>query len=216
MKFAFMTFAMALALGFSAEASVLKLEAGSKSTNGVTISKSGVAEIDGQTYELTTVGSGLRSKKVLLANVKVYVAQLLVSRPTSFVRKDSEALKSLEDSQTVAMHLSFLRTVDADKVQVSFRDALVANHVKILEPEIKKFLAAVSAGGDASANHSLVIVTNKNSDGSETLVYEDTQGRETKITGPRGFTHDIFSIWLGASADDGIAALKRSLLSSQD
>ncbi|WP_413288737.1 chalcone isomerase family protein [Bdellovibrio sp. HCB337] len=213
MKTALMTFATALALGVSAEASLLKLDPGTKTTQGVRISKGGTAEIDGRTYDLTTVGSGVRSKKVLISKVKVYVAQLLVSNPNAFIRKDSDALKSLADSQTVAMHLSFLRTVDADKVQVSFRDALIANHVKIMDPEIRQFLAAVAGGGDASANRALTIVINKNSDGSETLVYEDTHGRESKITGPRGFTRDIFSIWLGASADEGVADLKRSLLS---
>ena len=61
MKTAFITLASTLALSFSANAALLKLEPGSKTNNGVTISKAGQASIDGKDYDLTTVGSGLRS-----------------------------------------------------------------------------------------------------------------------------------------------------------
>lgn len=212
MKTALIALATTMTLGFSANAALLKLEPGQKSNNGVTISKGGTANIDGKDLDLTTVGSGLRSKKVLLANVKVYVAQLLVSRPNSFVRKDGEALKSLEDSQTVAMQLSFLRTVEAEKVKISFRDAFDANGVDINNPAIKALLAAVAQGGDATANGHLTFVTNKHSDGTETLIYEDTAGKQAVIKGDKGLTHDVLSMWIGNPADDGLATLKKSLL----
>lgn len=212
MKTAIIALATTMALGFSANAALLKLEPGQKSNNGVTISKGGTATIDGKEHELTTVGSGLRSKKVLLASVKVYVAQLLVSSPNAFVRKDGEALKSLEDSQTVAIQLSFLRSVEAEKVKVSFRDAFDVNRVDINSPAIKALLAAVEKGGDATANGTLTFVTNKHSDGSETLVYEDTAGKQAVIKGDKGLTRDVLSMWLGNPADDGIANLKKSLL----
>lgn len=212
MKTAFIALATTMALGFSAQAALLKLEPGQKSNNGVTISKGGTATIDGKDFDLTTVGSGLRSKKVLLANVKVYVAQLLVSSPNAFVRKDAEALKSLEDSQTVAMQLSFLRSVEAAKVKVSFRDAFDANGVDINNPAIKALLAAVEQGGDATANGTLTFVLNKHSDGTETLIYEDTAGKQAVIKGDKGVTHDVLSMWIGNPADDGLATLKKSLL----
>lgn len=212
MKTAFIALATTLSLGLSANAALLKLDPGQKSNNGVVISTGGTANIDGKDLQVTTVGSGLRSKKVLVANVKVYVAQLLVSNPNSFVRKDSEALKSLEDSQTVAMQLTFLRSVEADKVKVSFRDAFDANNVDINNPAIKQLLAAVEKGGDATANGTLTFVANKHSDGTETLIYEDTAGKQVTVKGDKGLTHDVFSMWLGNPADDGIAALKKSLL----
>ncbi|MBS1971251.1 MAG: chalcone isomerase family protein [Bdellovibrionales bacterium] len=212
MKSALIALTAILSLGLSANAALLKLDPGQKSNNGVTISTGGTATIDGKDFQLTTVGSGLRSKKVLVANVKVYVAQLLVSNPNSFVRKDADALKSLEDSQTVAMQLSFLRSVEADKVKVSFRDAFDANNVDINNPAIKQLLAAVEKGGDATANGTLTFVANKHSDGTETLIYEDTAGKQVTVKGDKGLTHDVFSMWLGNPADDGIAALKKSLL----
>jgi hypothetical protein len=216
MKTTFFAFFTTLTLSFASQAALLKLDPGQKSNNGINVSAGGVATVDGHAYKLNTVGSGLRSKKVLLANIKVYVAQLLVSSPNSFVRKDNEALKSLEDSQTVAIQLAFLRTVDAAKVQVSFRDALDANKVDINQGAIKQLLSAVNNGGDANSGGTFTFVVNKNSDGSETLVYEDTAGKQVEIKGDKGLTHDVFSMWLGVPADDGIANLKSSLIHSQD
>ena len=112
----------------------------------------GTASIDGKDFDLTTVGSGLRSKKVLLANVKVYVAQLLVSSPNSFVRKDREALKSLEDSQTVAMQLSFLRTVEAEKVKISFKEGLP---MSINEIEFKNPIELIEEANKIGGRHGL-------------------------------------------------------------
>jgi len=212
MKTAFFALVATLAMSMTSHAELLKLSAGDKSNNGINVSKTGAATIDGKTYDLTTVGAGLRSKKVLLINVKVYVAQLLVSSPTRFVRTDTGALKSLDDSQTVAIQMAFLRTVDASTVQVSFRDALDTNKVNSASPSIKKFLDAVAAGGDALENKTLTIVINKNSDGTETLVYEDSTGKQTKIVGNKGLTQSIFSIWLGTPDDDGVANLKAALL----
>jgi hypothetical protein len=212
MKSMFFTLMASFMLSLSANAALLKLEPGQNNNNGVNISKSGAATLNGNTYELTTVGSGLRSKKVLLANVKVYVAQLLVSSPERFSRTNADALKSLEDSQTVAIQLTFLRSVDADKVQVSFRDAFDANKIDINTQAMKQFLSAVQNGGDALDGKTLTIATTKNSDGSEVLVYEDSNGKQTTIKGNKGLTHDIFAIWLGTPADDGVANLKKSLL----
>lgn len=216
MKTALCLFVSTLALSFTALASQLTLVPGPTANNGVNISKSGTATIDGKSVELTTVGSGLRSKKVLVTNVKVYVAQLLVSSPNRFTHKDAEALASLQDSQTVAVMMTFLRTVDAGKVQVSFGEAFTANNIDTNAPAIKAFLDAVMNGGDATSGHSFTIVVSKNTDGSETLGYEDTAGKQTLVTGPKGFTQQIFSIFLGNPSDDGVKALKNSLIHSQE
>lgn len=194
------------------QAGLLKMEKGSRSIEGINISKSAVASVDGKESQLGTVGAGLRWKKVLLTKVKVYVAQLLVSSPARFIKKDHEALKSLADSDVVALQMSFLRTVEADKVQTSFRDALAANKVDLSSSAIKTFLGAVQKGGDATAGGHLTILIKKYSDGSEALIYEDTNGKQTTIMGGRGFTEQIFSIWLGHPSDDGVAALKNDLL----
>ncbi len=111
------------------------------------------------------------------------------------------------------MNLSFLRTVEAAKVQSSFRDALEANNINADTGAIAQFLAAVDKGGDAKEGQSLTIATNKLADGSETLSYEDTNGKLTTITAPKGTSAQIMAIWLGAPADSGVAKLKESLIS---
>ncbi|WII72075.1 hypothetical protein QJS83_16560 [Bdellovibrio sp. 22V] len=211
MKFAFVV-APLLALTLHAEASLLKLEKGARSIEGVNISKSAEVTLGSEKSALGTVGGGLRWKKVLFSKVNVYVAQVLVSSPERFIKKDKEALKSLEDSSITAIQMTFLRTVEADKVQTSFRDALSVNKVDLKNTTIKTFLDAVKNGGDAASGGSLTVLVQKHSDGSETLIYEDTAGKQTKIKGDRGLAHDIFAIWLGTPADDGVAALKNDLL----
>lgn len=167
---------------------------------------------DGETLKLTAVGSGLRAKKVVFVNVKVYAGQLLVSDLGTFKKAESEALGSLKDQKAVAIQMHFLRDVDADNVQKSFKEALHANGIKTEEAPVKDFLEAVSKGGEAKEGKALTVVGHKNKDGSETISYETTSGQATTIKGSAGFIEKIFSIWLGKSSDDGVAQLKKSIL----
>lgn len=208
---------MALVLGLVlvnslAFANVLTLEGEDKTIEGVKIAKSGVIENEGQKYPVGLVGAGLRAKKVLIANVKVYVAQLLASDPTKFVRAETEALHSLENMQGVAIQMLFLRTVEAEKVQVSFQDALIANQADLKALYIKEFLNAVAKGGDAVEGKTLTVVALKNTDGTETVIYENSAGQAQKINGPVGFSTQVLSIWMGKAADTGVAALKSQII----
>lgn len=196
-------------------ASVLTNGAPGKKIETVQVFSSVSTQIDHQSVTLDLAGAGLRAKKVLFSNVKVYVAELFASDLQLFVRNESEALTSLGKSPVVAIRLGFLRTVGADQVQVSFREALTANSVNIADPAITQFLKAVAAGGDALVNTSLVMLMVKNADGTETIAYEDSKNVLTAINGPAGFSQKILSIWLGKPADPGLATLKSSLVSGQ-
>jgi hypothetical protein len=79
---------------------------------------------------------------------------------------------------------------------------------------VKAFLDAVKNGGDANSGESLTVLAHKNSDGSEVLIYEDSKGKQTTITGEKGLTQNIFSMWLGRSADEGVVSLKSDLLAN--
>ncbi|MGZ3782249.1 MAG: chalcone isomerase family protein, partial [Pseudobdellovibrionaceae bacterium] len=158
---------LTLILGFilmnsMAFANVLTLEGEDKTIEGVKIAKTGTIVSDNKTLTVNLVGAGLRSKKVLIANVKVYVAQLLASDPSKFIRSENEALHSLENMQSVAIQMNFLRTVEAEKVQVSFQDALIANQADLKGNAVKEFLNAVAKGGDAIEGKTLTIVALKN------------------------------------------------------
>ena len=137
------------------------------------IAQTAVLSLNKQDIPLALIGAGLRAKRILIANVKVYVAQLFSSDAAQFVRTEKGALDSLRDSRTTVMSLTFLRNVDAPTVQQSFKEALTKNAVNLTEPAMAAFLQAVVQGGDAVSGKTLVFAFQKNADGSETATYED-------------------------------------------
>jgi hypothetical protein len=197
-----------------AHADLLTMKAGTTVKNGVTISTGATATVEGKTYDLTTVGSGLRNKRVIF-DVPVYIAQLLVSDASRYVKTEAGALPSLDNETSVAIRLNFLRDVPADKVTTSFQDGLDANAVDAKDADIVQFMAAVTKNGDAKNSGSLTIFLTKNDDGTETLAYENLRGPKADVTvvkGSKGLTNKVLSIWLGKTADSGLAALKTELM----
>lgn len=203
--------ALTLAIGATASAGILTTTPGKKSVEGVNIATGATASVDGNSLALTTVGAGLRTKKVLIAKVKVYVATLMATDPAAFARKDGQALNSLASQNGAAIQLTFLRGVDASTVQSSFKDALDANNVSLNKSEINAFLKAVAQSGDARDGKTLTIAYASTANG-DSIAYEGTTGDATVIRGPKGFAKDIFSIWLGTPSDNGVAELKQQLL----
>ncbi|MBC7371575.1 MAG: chalcone isomerase family protein [Bdellovibrionaceae bacterium] len=192
-----------------ASALTLKTEPGPTNIEKVSIAQSATTA-DG--IKLVSVGAGLRTKKVVFVNVKVYIGQLFVANIGAFRKNISEALKSSADAAPIAIQLHFLRDVDAEKVQSSFKDALESNKVDLKKTEIEKFLSAVKTSGAAKEGKSLTILGSKAKDGTETIVYEDVNGKATTVGGPAGFIQEIFAIWLGTPSDDGVAKLKAEIL----
>jgi len=174
---------------------------------GVTLTTAGLSK-NGQ--KLQYVGAGLRSKKVVMVNVRVYVGEFFVADTAKFQK--SNALQSVTESSPALIQLHFLRDVDAEKVQSSFKEALEANKVDLKKEEVQKFLEAVKSGGEAKKGKMLSILGAKKSDGSETITYEDSNSKATTVSGGAGFIRDIFAIWLGIPSDDGVAKLKAEIL----
>ena len=167
---------------------------------------------EGETIKLSSVGAGLRAKKVVFVNVKVYAGQLFVSDLATFKKSEGEALGSLKAQKAVAIQMHFVRDVDADNVQKSFKEAFKANNINPDDASVKEFLDAVSQGAEAKEGKALTVLGTKMKDGSEVITYETTSGQATQIKGGEGFIEKIFAIWLGKSADDGVANLKKSIL----
>ncbi|QDK45400.1 hypothetical protein DOM22_09680 [Bdellovibrio sp. ZAP7] len=197
-------------LSFSANAALLKTESGTQKMEKIALSPSATANVDGEEVKLTEVGAGLRAKKVVFVNVKVYIGELYVADMAKF--KKTDALASLKDQKAVAIQLHFLRAVDGENVQKSFKEALSANSVNLDDASLKQFLDAVSKGGEAKEGKALTILGSRMKDGSEKISYETTSGAVTEIKGSSGLIEKVFSIWLGKPADDGVAELKKSLL----
>ncbi|KHD87053.1 MAG: hypothetical protein OM95_16465 [Bdellovibrio sp. ArHS] len=202
----------AVLLSVNASAALLTPASGGDKLEKVTLAPSASVQVEGESVTLTSIGAGLRAKKVVFVNVKVYVGQLYVSSPATFKKSDSEALTSLKEQKAVAIQLHFLRDVDAENVQKSFKEALTANKINTQEASIQQFLDTVAKGGEAKEGKALSIVGSHLKDGSESIIYETTAGNVTEVKGPAGFIEKIFSIWLGKPADDGVAQLKKSIL----
>ena len=197
-----------------ASAGVLTLEGGTNKINGVTIANSATltSETNSEVEKLDLIGAGLRTKHVIITDIKVYVTQLFFDNAGKFVRTNAGALTSLADMKAGAIHLTFLRDVDAQTVQTSFKDALKMNNVDLKNAGVTAFLAAVNDGADAAKDKSMNISLKKESDGKVTVVYENTDGDETTISGDETLFQAIFSIWLGQSADSGLETLKGTLI----
>jgi Chalcone isomerase-like len=195
----------------STNAQVLSRTLGTNEIAGVKLAKSADAKINGANVSLTEIGAGLRQKKVLIANVKVYVAELFSSEPVKMDKASDKVLNALASMNTVAMQLTFMRNVEAEKVQVSFRDALTANKVNIDDPAIKQLLDYVVKGGEAKEGKTLTFLAFKNSDGTDSLSYETNDGVVSTVKG-KDLIKNVFSMWLGEPADDGLKKLKEDLL----
>lgn len=213
MKFSALFLSLAL-LTQVANAGVLTLENGTKKIEGVNVANSASLTLPGTTTaeKLDSIGAGLRTKKVLVSNVKVYVAQVFLDNAGKFVRTNDGAVKSLADMKAGAIHLTFLRNVDAPTVQISFRDALEANDVDTNDKGIAAFLSAVKDGADAKEGKSMNISLKRSDDAKVTVVYENTSGVEKIVTGGETLFKGILSIWLGEPADSGLATLKAAIL----
>jgi hypothetical protein len=198
----------------AANAELLTLKAGANNKESVNISTGATANVDGANYDLTTVGSGLRKKKVVIVPIKVYVAQLLVNDQARYVKTDAGALPSIDNQTTIAIHLTFLRDVPASNIKESFQVSLDANGVPSNDADIVKFMSLVDEAGAATTNGSLTIVVNKAADGSESLALENKGSSSVLKTmkGGKGLAHKIASIWLGVPADDYLKELKAELL----
>lgn len=198
-------FAQCLGTPLALAQSILTTTPGSKIIQGIKIAQSGSVTIEGRTTNLVTIAAGLR-KKTLVVPLNVYVLQVLVSESKTNV------LASVNSAKVVVLYLNFLRTVEAVKIQNSFRDGLVANGVDLKDSSISAFLNAVAEKGDATENGSMVMAFEKLDDGSEKITYESTKLANKTINAPAGTAQKIINIWFAKSADNGLADLKAVLL----
>lgn len=196
-------------------ANVLNVETSDRTIEGVKIARSATLPTENGDVKLDFIGAGLRNKKVLVANVKVYVTQVLADNAGKFVRTSAGALNSTDDMNVLAFTLTFVRDVEADKIMTAFTDSFDANDVDTDNAGIKSFLKAVKVSGQADNNKTMSIVLRRLADNTTEVTYESTSGKLSKINGDASVFKSIASIWLGRSADDGLAVLKSSILKGE-
>lgn len=192
-------------------ATMLSGEGSAGTLEGVNLPAKARLEVQGRSTSVTSVGYGLRFKKVVVVKAKVYVGQLLLSEPNSFVREHAKALDSLQSAKAVVMQMHFLRDVEGKTLEEAFRDSFKENKVSLEGEPIQKFLAAVKAGGPAKEGKALIVAGEKVG-GKELVTYEGSDGKPITIEGGEGFRRQIFSLWLGEPTDSGVENLQEGLL----
>lgn len=197
-----------LVTSMQAQGSILTLQTGAKKIEGVPTATGGSVSLQGQAITLQPVCAALRWKPVLVAKVNAYVGQILSTDASKFIRNESQAIDSLNLSNTIVFHYTMLRDVDSATLTKSFRDGLVANKINMSQAHINALVAAVSGVGDIRKNQTMFAAVRKNADGTETLFFENPAGTVSEIQGPAGFSRDMIAIWLGTPADKGIADFK--------
>ncbi|MCB0366414.1 MAG: hypothetical protein H6624_09305 [Bdellovibrionaceae bacterium] len=212
MKKAFFAAVAALSLSISAQGGVLQHQGANGKIEGVEISTSAMADVNGRQYELTTTGAGLRNKKVAILKVKVYVGQFLVSDSGAFVRDLGGALDSVDNMKAVAMRMSFLRSVEVEKLVDAYKLGMEANNLNLSAPDVQGFLQAVQDGGDAQGGQDMVVVGEKLADGTEVVTYQNSEGKTWTINGAAGFVKGIMSLWIGNTIEKETEQLKKNLI----
>jgi hypothetical protein len=195
------------------QASVLTFGPGSNTIQGVTVSDTAVSSVADRHSNLVHVASSLRTKFVAITHVKVYVAQLFASDHSKFDCTEGGALNSVDNQQTVALSMAFLRNVDAQTVSTSFEESFAANGVSLSDASISAFLKTIQEAGPAASNTNWIIVGEKLPDGTEAVTFENSHGQSTTTVGQKGFIKSVLSIWLGqpASGDGDLGSLIKKL-----
>lgn len=194
-------------LAFAAEP---KLQLGSQKIEGVTLADAGEFPLGDASLSLKRASAGLRYKKVVFVKAKVYVAQLFLADPGKYKRSEAEALPSLAEQKGLAMRLTFLRDVDAKKIEGAFREGLEESGIKD-DPEMKGFLAAALAGGESKTDSTILVVADRPAAGKERLAYTGPNGKTTVLESSGGLINKVFSLWLGKMSDSGLESLKKDL-----
>lgn len=203
---------IALLISFTtltSQADILSFDSGTKSIEGVTLNKSATTS---NGTKLDLIGAGLRNKRVLIVNAKVYVIQIFSNNKNGFSR-DAAALSSLVgNSSSVALKITMLRTVEASSLAVSFKEAIEANNYTI-DSEVSKLLNVVESGADGLQGHSLLLLLEKTTDPTKVnFSYQDANNAVKKLTTESSSLTKVLSIWLGIPADKGLAETKSQLL----
>lgn len=205
-------FSIVMAASVLAQAALLSYVPGKYKYENVVLNQTAAINDDkGAPTEakMDLLGAGIRSKTILVASVKVYVLQLFADNKAAFSR-DANALNSLDSSSRVALKIDMLRTVSADSLSTSLKDAVEANGYPV-DGEIGNLLSLMSKSAEATSGKSLALLMVKK-DGKTNVYYEDTKGVMQSFVGSADLSKKILSIWLGTPADDGLAALKTTLL----
>lgn len=156
--------------------------------------------------KLVLTGAGVRKKKIVLVKVSVYAAASYLD--SSVKLNQQNPMESMRKAKAKALHLTFLRDIDSEKIRSSFGDALKKNNVDLENPAIKKALAVLDF--DVKEGQTLSLVGYKKNETTDALVFE-TPGGPVTLEGP-DVSSLFWQIWFGIPEDSGLENLKAELV----
>lgn len=163
---------------------------------------------EGKKVPFYLTGAGVRTKKVVLLKVDVYVAASYLDQKGGISKQNP--MQTISQSRGKAMVLTFLRDIDKEKIRETFTEALLNNDVDIQLPEVKKFLTGVQF--DIKEKDQWVFLGYRMPEGSEMLLLETPKG---KIEGKgKNLATQFWKMWFQKPIDNGVESLKEKLLNS--
>jgi hypothetical protein len=172
----------------------------------------------GPVIPMTTIGSGLRKKKILLVTFRVYTARFFVSAADAakFERAPTRALESLDSIPAVAMHLTFERSVSPQQLGDSLDAAMNANGYDVKHDTDLQALSKAIRFSDAIPSGSTAILAAIRVDqNTDLVVYQSPSGAIASVRGRSGLKRALMSAWFGKPADGGLRGLRDEILGAK-
>lgn len=170
---------------------------------------------EGPAIPMTLIGSGLRKKKVLFINFRVYTARFLVSarEADGFDRAPDRALESLDRIPAVAMHLTFERSVSADQLTDGVTAAMNANGYDVNgDADLQSLSRAMRSMGAIPTGAVGILAAVSVDAATDLVVYQAPSGTVASIRGRSGLKRALMSAWFGTPADGGLRVLRDEIL----
>jgi hypothetical protein len=171
-------------------------------------------KVEDRAVQLKAVTAGIRVKKVVFVKAKVYVAELLASTPEKFQKDEASALTSLQEMDSVAMKLTFLRDVEAKSFRGAFLDGWKENKISENDPWAKNFLEKILVLGEQKKGAQLLILASK-SKGGDLILVDNFNDKQLLFPAQPDDRRKVFSLWFGQPADSGLQDLKAKLLGKE-
>jgi hypothetical protein len=205
-------------LPLSASAALLETKTGDLAIEEVKLAKEATLKLpDGKSFGLKPYVKGLRRKKVALFWAKVYVGQVFTGDALSAPKSISEAYEALTKQNAVAISLTFVRHVNADKVVDAFADSFNENGIDPkTDASVKPLLEVLKKGGDMNDKQTMTVALTKAADGGETIAYDNGKGDVQTASLEKGTSAKVLKLWFGKPADSGVERLQKQFLGQED
>jgi hypothetical protein len=205
-------------LPLSASSALLETKPGDLVIEEVKLAKEATLKLpDGKSFGLKPYVKGLRRKKVALFWAKVYVGQVFTGDPLAAPKSISDAYDALAKQNTVAISLTFVRHVNAEKVVAAFADSFNENGIDPnTDASAKPLIEVLKKGGDMNDKQTMTVALSKASDGSETIAYDNGKGDVQTANLEKGTSAKVLKLWFGKPADSGVERLQKQFLGQED